>query len=74
MPQAQVYLGLVHFGMNFFFHGQAPIKSGLSYIYPEVPFGKGFFPEEAFASGSGVPAKIFLHPGHFFPFCRVIYV
>ena len=67
-------LGLVHFGMNFFFHGQAPIKSGLSYIYPEVPFGKGFFPEEAFASGSGVPAKIFLHPGHFFPFCRVIYV
>ena len=27
-------LGLVHFRMNLVFHGQAPIKSGLSYIYP----------------------------------------
>ncbi|XUR84292.1 hypothetical protein WCP94_000932 [Bilophila wadsworthia] len=39
-----------------------------------MPFGKGFFPEEAFASVSGIPTKIFFHPGHFFPFCRVIYV
>ena len=61
-------LGLVHFGMNFFFHGQAPIKSGLSYIYPEVPFGKGFFPEEAFASVSGIPTKIFFIRAIFFLF------
>lgn len=47
---------------------QAPIKSGLSYIYPEVPFGKGFFPEEAFASVSGIPTKIFFIRAIFFLF------
>ena len=47
-------LGLVHFRMNLIFHGRAPIKSGLSHIYPVGGFGKR---QRTVVSGKGHPRE-----------------